>query len=323
MTPAAFTQPLVFEPIFLERIWGGRRLADVFGKKLPPHQKIGEAWEVVDRPESQSVVREGPWRGLSLHELWTQYRADVFGSVSDSERFPLLIKLLDAEDKLSLQVHPPAQVAVELDGEPKTEFWYVAQAEPGAELFVGLREKTSRQKFEAAIASGTVADLIHSLPVSAGDAMFLPAGRFHAIGAGNLLVEVQENSDSTYRVFDWNRQDGAGRLRDLHIEQALRSIDFDDIRPGLVPSHGEVLISNPLFEVQKWVVTEPRPAHVSGQFAIICLLEGTADCAGLRLGPGDFCLVPAAMPGCLIRPADHRCVLLRITIPANADDTTA
>src|SRR5205814_188788 len=190
----------------MERIWGGRKLAELFGKKLPPDKRIGESWEIVDRPETQSVVANGPLKGKTLHELWSQHQKEVFGKVADSPgrtgipRFPLLIKLLDAEEKLSLQVHPPARIAARLGGEPKTECWYVASAESGAELFVGFKRPNTREQFAKSLRAGSAADDIHRIRVKAGDAMFLPSGRFHAVCAGNVLVEVQQNSDTTYRV---------------------------------------------------------------------------------------------------------------------------
>src|SRR5205085_831584 len=139
-TASSARTPLTFEPIFMERIWGGRKLADLFGKKLPSDKSIGESWEIVDRPEAQSVVANGPLKGKTLHELWSQHRKEVFGDLPEAPRFPLLIKLLDAQEKLSLQVHPPEKIAVKLGGEPKTECWYVAHAESGAELFIGFKE---------------------------------------------------------------------------------------------------------------------------------------------------------------------------------------
>ena len=185
---AGLNSPLIFEPIFQERIWGGRKLAELFGKNLPPGKRIGESWEIVDRPEAQSIVREGPLSGRSLHDLWVNFGEELFGKVPDVPRFPLLIKLLDAQEKLSLQVHPPQEIAESLGGEAKTEFWYVAAAEPNAEIFVGLGKSMTRDQFEDALHSGTVADCVHPIRMKSGDAMFLPSGRFHAIGAGNLLV---------------------------------------------------------------------------------------------------------------------------------------
>src|SRR5882724_7987733 len=258
--------PLTFQPIFMERIWGGRRLESRFGKSLPPKTQIGESWEIVDRPEAQSVVARGPLKGKTLHELWTKHRSSIFGEVPDAPRFPLLIKLLDAREKLSLQVHPPENVARRLGGESKTEFWYVAAADTGAELFLGFRESITREQFEKALRNGTAADCVHKISVKPGDAAFLPAGHLHAVGAGNLLIEIQQNSDTTYRVFDWNRLDDKGKSRELHIDQALECVDFDDVRPRLLHPEGELLLRDDLFEIQKWKLDSPREIATRGQF---------------------------------------------------------
>lgn len=317
MTPPDFT-PLTFEPLFKERIWGGRRLESRFQKELPRHGRIGESWELVDRPEAQSVVRDGSWRGTTLHDLWMNHRAPVFGKVADAPRFPLLIKLLDAQEKLSLQVHPPAEVAARFGGEPKTEFWYVAEATSASRLFVGLRQPITRKEFENALREGSAADHLHTIPVQAGDAMFLPSGRFHAIGAGTMLVEIQQNSDTTYRVFDWNRTDESGKSRTLHVEQALQSIDFNDCRPELVQPQGELLVRHDLFEIHKWLLQVEREITPAGQFAIVCCLAGALQCAGVGLRPGEFCLVPAELEQRQIKPLQSGTELLRITIPDQA-----
>jgi mannose-6-phosphate isomerase len=307
---------LTFEPIFQERIWGGRKLAELFGKKLPANKPIGESWEIVDRPEAQSVVANGPLTGRTLHELWSQHRKEIFGDVPDAPRFPLLTKLLDAQEKLSLQVHPPAKIAAKLSGEPKTECWYVAAAEPGAELFVGFRKSITRQKFEDSLRAGSAADEVHAIKVKAGDGMFLPAGRFHAVGAGNLLVEVQQNSDTTYRVFDWNRVDqSTGKPRQLHVDQALECIDYDDVAPKLIKPKGDLLVRHELFEIQKWNLDSPREISPPGQFAIVCCLTGSVRCADVDLGPGEFFLAPASLQDRQLDPGAAGTTLLRVTIP--------
>jgi len=315
MSKINLTSPLTFEPIFMKRIWGGRKLEAEFGKKLPSDVRVGESWEIVDRPEAQSVVANGPLKGKSLHEIWATQRKEVFGHLADSERFPLLVKLLDAKERLSLQVHPPVKVAAKLGGEPKTEFWYVAAAQPDAKLFVGLRETMTRAQFEEAVRSGTVAEHVHAIPVRTGDAMFLPAGRLHAVGAGNLLVEIQQNSDTTYRVFDWNRIGKDGKARQLHIEQALQCIDFNDVAPGLAELRGEVLVDHKLFEVQKWILDRPRQIAPRGHFAIVCCLTGSLQCADVDLAPGEFFLVPAELRYRQLRPLRSESSLLRVTIP--------
>jgi mannose-6-phosphate isomerase len=310
------TTPLTFEPIFIERMWGGRRLKSEFYKKLPPHKCIGESWEIVDRSEAQSVVAGGPLRGKTLHELWTQRREEIFGDVPDTPRFPLLIKILDAQEKLSLQVHPPESVASRLGGEPKSEFWYVAAANWDAEVFVGFREPITRDMFEERLRGGTVIDYIHRIAVQSGDAIFLPAGRVHAIGAGTLLIEIQQNSDTTYRVFDWNRADPTtGKQRDLHIQQAIQCIDFEDVQPKLIQPGGELLISHSLFEIRKWNLDEAREAAPLGQFAIVCCLTGNLSCAQASLTPGEIFLIPAHLEDRHLKPLAPDTSLLRVTIP--------
>jgi mannose-6-phosphate isomerase len=300
----------------MERIWGGRKLAELFGKKLPANKRIGESWEIVDRPEAQSVVARGPLKGKTLHELWNEGRLLIFGEVPNAPRFPLLIKLLDAHEKLSLQVHPPEQVARRLGGEPKTEFWYVAAADPGAELLLGFCKTSTRVQFENALREGTAADYVHKIPVKPGDAAFLPAGRLHAVSAGNLLIEVQQNSDTTYRVFDWNRRDDSGQPRQLHVKQAMASIDFEDVTPKLVRPKGETLVRHELFEVQKWNLDSPREATPRGQFAVVCCVTGKLRCADVDLAPGEFFLVPARLQDRQLQPRRKGTRVLRITIPA-------
>jgi mannose-6-phosphate isomerase len=216
---------------------------------------------------------------------------------------------------LSLQVHPPPEIAESLGGEAKTEFWYVFAAEPNAEIFVGLRQSMTRDQFEDALHSGTIADCVHAIRTKNGDAMFLPSGRFHAIGAGNILVEVQQNSDTTYRVFDWNRVDDQGQGRQLHVDQALQCIDFNDVAPEPITPSGELLVRNKSFEVQKWRLDAQRAVAPLGQFAIVLCLTGALQCAGVDLTPGDFFLVPASLQGRSIYPRGEGTSLLRVTIP--------
>ena len=316
MSRSEVTAPLTFQPIFIERMWGGRRLESEFHKKLPPQKRIGESWEIVDRFEAQSVVASGPLRGKTLHELWKKHREELFGDVPDTARFPLLIKILDAQEKLSLQVHPPENVASRLGGEPKSEFWYVAAANPNAEIFLGFREPITRDEFEERLREGTLIDHIHRIGVEAGDAVFLPVGRVHAIGAGNLLIEIQQNSDTTYRVFDWNRTDPAtGTKRDLHVEQAVRCIDFEDVQPNLIQAKSEMLISNSLFEIQKWNLDKARETAPLGQFAIVCCLSGNLGCAKANLAPGEFFLIPAELEDRQLKSLALDTTLLRVTIP--------
>ncbi len=279
MSSLQLSAPLVFEPIFMERVWGGRRLEEFYGKKLPPDLPIGESWEIVDRPEAQSVVRNGSLGGRTLHELWSKHRGAIFGDVPDAPRFPLLVKLLDAREKLSVQVHPPDEFVRAFGGEAKTEFWYIADAEPNAELYVGLRRGSTRHDFEQALHTSDVAQHIHRIQVRTGDALFLPSGRVHAIGAGNLIVEIQQNSDTTYRVFDWNRLGTDGKPRALHVEESLRCIDFADYEPALTKARNETFVRFTHFQVEKWKLHRQRSAAPSGKFAIVFCLSGEIECA--------------------------------------------
>lgn len=291
--------PLLFRPVYQERVWGGRALETTFGRALPGvGQPIGESWEMVDRADQQSIVADGPLAGLRMQELWRDYREAVFGSGSlacPGERFPLLVKILDARDRLSLQVHPPAEVAAELGGEPKTELWYIAEAAPGAQLFVGLSQGVTRESFEQGIARGSAEKLVHAINVSRGNFIFIPSGRLHAIGAGIVIYEFQQNSDTTYRVYDWNRVGLDGKPRQLHLSESLRCIDFSDIEPALGQAQGELLQQCEHFRVEKWrIAASEARSFPSGGFAIVAVISGPVICGHRVLRPGDFCLIPAS-----------------------------
>ena len=226
-------QFLEFQPIYQQRVWGGRVLETALDRKLPPGPPIGESWEIVDRPEAQSKVVGGPWAGLSLRAVIEKYGDKVMGPRWPKERpFPILVKWLDCRERLSLQVHPPAAVAPELGGEPKTENWYIAEAAPGATLIVGLKKGVTRQQFENAIHNNTLETCVHRFPVAAGDSILVQSGRIHAIDAGNLILEIQQNSDTTYRVYDWGRVGLDGKPRQMHVTESLRSIKWDDFEPA-------------------------------------------------------------------------------------------
>ncbi len=310
-----FTSPLSFRPLFMERIWGGNRISEMPGRNFPAGAPIGESWELVDRPDEQSVVCGGQHEGMTLHELWTKHRAEVFGpGLPDSPRFPLLAKILDARETLSVQVHPPAHRAAELRGEPKTEMWWLLDAAEGAELFAGFRRGTTRADFEKALADGCAAEVLHRIPVQAGDAMFIPSGRCHAIGAGCLIVEIQQNSDTTYRVFDWNRCGLDGKPRALHLAESLASIDFADHEPALQPRGGEGVVSCDEFCVEHWRLDTPR-ADTSENGVIFTVLSGAVECAGERFERGAFFLIPAAATDRTLKPQAPDSTLLRTTIP--------
>jgi mannose-6-phosphate isomerase len=265
-----------FEPLAQERIWGGRNLEERFGRVLPEGKKIGETWELVDRAEAQSVVRGG---GESLHSYWDSAdRKKIFGAKApDTARFPILIKLLDAQEKLSLQVHPPASMAKELGGDPKTEMWFFLETQPGADIYAGLKRGVGRKEFESGLVEGKVADCFHRLVTEAGQAMFLPSGRVHAIGAGNVILEIQQNSDTTYRVYDWNRKDDSGKARALHVKEALASIQWEDHEPTFVQPRGERLLVCDYFKITRWWVAPGEVREVvpdAGSFRYLFVADG-------------------------------------------------
>lgn len=299
--------PLVFHPRFKERVWGGRTLAVLYEKALPPDVPIGESWEITDRPGDESVIANGPLAGSSLRELMAARGADVLGSAAPAAggRFPLLCKILDARERLSVQVHPPPQAG---RGEPKTEMWYIADADPDAELFVGLKRGVTRSVFEAKIRTRHVAECLHRVAVRPGEAMFLPSGRVHAIGAGLVLFEIQQNSDTTYRVFDWNRLGLDGKPRELHVADSLESIDFLDYEPAVVagemsrtgPFEVRSLVEDPLFDVDLVHATarDLMSLPVPGP-KVIAVAEGRVMATGggvmQALEAGQFCLLPAGV----------------------------
>ena len=308
-------EAIVFEPLYMQRVWGGRELERQYGRELPDGAPYGESWEIVDREGEQSVVRGGAFAGKTLHELWTGHREEVFGiGLPGSERFPLLIKVLDARDDLSIQVHPPVNLAAGLGGEPKTEMWYIAGADPGAKLYVGLKKGVTRSAFEESVEEGTVADLVHAIEPMAGDSIFIPSGRLHAIGAGFLIHEIQQNSDTTYRVFDWNRLGLDGKPRELHVEESLASIDFDDFEPGMDEPVGTVIAECEFFRVEKLVLGAGESAgnREPGRFSIFSVAEGEVTCGAAKFGKGDFFLLPQG-GGTVV--AGGGGVLLRTTIP--------
>lgn len=301
--------PLTFQPIFKERVWGGRNLERLYQKPLPSGAVIGESWEITDRPEGVSAIANGPLAGKTLRWLMENHPKELLGSSSSpSGRFPLLIKILDAKETLSVQVHPPASAAKALGGEPKTEMWYISEAAPGAELFAGLKRGFTRSQFENKLKDGTVADCIYGVKVKTGDVMFLPSGRIHAIGAGNVIFEIQQNSDTTYRVFDWNRLGLDGKPRELHIPEALASTDFNDIEPALIQSKYSrnpvmkvrYLVNDPLFRVDACQVKRGQRFNLeSDSVQIIGLLAGRLKVSGgdqeVLLKPGSFALLPASL----------------------------
>jgi mannose-6-phosphate isomerase len=313
------SEPIIFEPIPMERVWGGRRFDSLLGKAIPNGALIGELWEIVDRDDAQSIVHSGPFRGKTLHELWSNHRVELFGeayAAHPSARFPLLIKLLDARERLSVQVHPPQHLAGALGGEPKTEVWYFLDALPGARIYAGLKKGVTREEFEGVLRTGEVERALHEIPVATGESIFIPSGRLHAIGEGNVIVEVQQNSDTTYRVFDWNRMGLDGKPRALHIAESLASIDFDDFEPSVRGARETAVASCPFFDVEKISLRAPRDVRPAGRFALVAVTDGTVLCGGIPFGKGQFLIAPADGTGMELTPEGGQAEILLTTLPA-------
>jgi mannose-6-phosphate isomerase len=302
---------LTFEPLYMERIWGGRKLQTCFDRVLPSRNPIGESWELVDREDAQSIVSETKFRGASLHEIWTNYREEIFGDGYASARFPILIKILDASDTLSLQVHPGRPGTTNILAEPKTEFWYFVSVEEGAGIYVGLKNGVSKADFEKALARGQILEFLHRVPTQPDTYILIPGGRLHAIGAGNVLFEIQQNSDTTYRVFDWNRLGLNGEPRELHIEESLKCVDFDDFEPALGQEQTETLVTCNWFRVDRWVLHQSRQANAEPKFSIFQVISGIVSFGTRFFRRGDLFLVPASNHRGAVTPQGGSATILR------------
>ncbi|MCH2387652.1 MAG: class I mannose-6-phosphate isomerase [Opitutales bacterium] len=293
------SNPIYFKPIYQERVWGGRNLEEALGRKLPKGEVIGESWDVVDRPEAMSVIDKGDFAGKSLRELIEDRPEEIMGEGYDSSRpFPILVKWLDCSDRLSLQVHPPAEVAPALGGEPKTENWYIADCRPDASLIVGLKNGVTRDEFKRRLGEGTLEECVHRFPVSSGESILVESGRIHAIDAGNLILEIQQNSDTTYRVYDWGRVGLDGSPRQLHLEESLKCIDWNDFEPEAVcPGPGESLLADcrefRLRKVDLGVSSNPV-AFKGGEPRLVSVTAGSVQISGKTIANGATVLLPAS-----------------------------
>ncbi|WP_038171472.1 type I phosphomannose isomerase catalytic subunit [Verrucomicrobium sp. BvORR106] len=309
---------LQFAPIYQERVWGGRNLERLYGRKLPSEATpYGESWEICDRAEAQSVIAAGPLQGWSLQDLWTRARNEVFGfayAEHPSPRFPLLIKILDAQEDLSMQVHPDDESATSVGGEAKSEAWYVTATAPGAKLYAGMRPGTTPETFRQSMGEGSVAEHALSLQVAPGDCLAVPGGTLHAIGAGVVIFEIQQNSDTTYRVFDWNRVGLDGKPRALHQEEAMKVLHFDAAPPTLLRPQGSRLLDWPYFKIDRWELTkfEGRSVPRQSRFKIGAVVEGEISWRnGPELKTGDFFLVPACLSD---QGRQFKCTSVRATL---------
>ncbi len=304
--------PLIFKSVYKDYLWGGTAIASRYGRSVSM-EKIAESWEISDRADGMSVVLNGPLAGRSLRELVKADPAEIMGEGRAFTVFPLLVKIIDARERLSLQVHPDDESAARSGGEAKTEMWIVLDAAPGAMVHAGFMEPTDATAFRAALGSGRVEKLLRAIPVKRGDAIYVPGGRIHCIGAGCLLLEVQQNSNTTYRVHDWGRLGSDGRPREIHVEQALRVIRWNDTGNPVVACGGgmdsgsadgrEIMSkvwSCQYFRVERLRLSGERAFIMDGRsFHIIFVekgrLKAAAGAGSVEAGGGTSILLPASV----------------------------
>lgn len=319
--------PLRFIPVYFEKVWGDRRLESFMHRQLPPEMAVGESWEVSDHPHGRSVIANGPDCGKTLHEVMERNPAALLGARVIAQHdtvFPLLVKFIDAGEELSVQVHPSDAYAAEHEGEMgKTEMWYVLHADPDACLIVGLNNNVTRDDFTQALAHGDPADLLYHMPVKTGDSIFIPAGRIHAIMPGLLICEIQQNSDTTYRLYDWGRVGLDGKPRELHVAKAMAVTNWTDYEPApsvvQIAHEGEnrktVLATCPYFTVEKYDLTRARAFTTDGgSFHILNCVAGQGALQWMggseRLTLGDSILIPAEITNFTLQPDGDATLLL-------------
>ncbi len=327
--------PLTFTPALRDYIWGGRNLEKLYGRPLPPGP-TAESWEISGHPTAPTAVDAGPLRGQPLPAVLATLGVDLVGTRAgwalERDKFPLLIKLLDAEKRLSVQVHPTDDYALAHEnGElGKTEMWYVLHARPGAQLILGLRPGVTPEAFRQAIAENKLGTCLHHLPVKAGDAIFVPAGTVHALLEGIVVAEIQQNSDMTYRVYDWGRVGKDGKPRPLHVDKALEVINFQQVEPSpyqpdLVAATERVTryeISRSEYFVVEKVTLAPGAIYAGRTVGETLEIWGTLEGESELTWAGDpislpkirFCLVPARLGDFTLRAAESA-TMLRVYLP--------
>ncbi len=322
--------PMTFMPVLKDYLWGGRNLESKLGRILPDGI-VAESWEIAGHEDGTSVVENGLHKGKLLTEVHSELGIDLIGSRSEwaqnRSKFPLLIKVLDANKALSVQVHPDDEYALENEGNElgKTEMWVILHAEPNAKVILGVKKETSPAAFEQAISNGDLEKYLHEISVKTGDHICVPAGSLHAIMDGLVIAEIQQNSNTTYRVYDWNRVDADGKPRALHVKQALEVTNFDQIEPKLsapkiienVPGlKRSLLCKNKYFTVERVELSQGSEftgACTGETFEIWGVIDGTAEivCTEiLRMSAVKFALLPAVLGDFKIKAASDT-VLLR------------
>jgi mannose-6-phosphate isomerase len=325
--------PLLLEPDLKERVWGGDKLKNLYGKKTL-FEYTGESWEVACHEHGTSIIAAGPYKGLTLCALLQAHGSQIIGeSYEKGHKFPLLVKIIDAKEDLSVQVHPDdAYANIIENGElGKSEAWVIMEAEEGAKLIIGLKKGTTQEAFMTALKANHLEQVLNEVEVKPGDVFNIPAGLIHAIGKGILLAEVQQNSDTTYRVYDWNRIGLDGQSRDLHIDKSKETIDFLDTYSTL-PIHGSVVVRenakhtyyilNQYFALETIELDGSYKQLNENGYEIYMVLEGSGQLEGnhesLYVKKGDSLLIPSS---CKDYTFSGKMKLLKSYVPISIEDT--
>lgn len=320
--------PLTFRPVYKDYIWGGDRIVTKYGRPEPPGI-YAESWEISTRPEGMSVVAGGPLSGTALQSLVETCGPMLLGTRVGTDRFPFLVKLIDSRERLSVQVHPNDATAAKHGGDAKSEMWHVLDAAPNARVFAGFKPGTGRRELENAIRTTRFEDVLQCVPVSAGDTIYIPGGRVHALDAGLLILEVQQSSNTTYRLYDWGRVGHDGRPRDTHLAQAMRVIDWQDggaakadpsPLPSTPPNARDLLVQCPYFRIERLHLrAEQIEPDDPGAFRVYFVVAGVVrlEWAGgnSRVSAGTSFLVPAALRDLRILPEGGPASLVQASMP--------
>ncbi len=320
-------ETLEFAPLLKRIRWGGRKLGTVLHKPIGDADDYAESWEICDHGEDQSIVQRGPYAGCPLRWLVENQAVELFGEGRERSQFPLLVKFLDATDRLSVQVHPNDEQAIRYDPQEngKTEAWVILDAAPSSRIYAGLRAGIDRATLSQQIEAGRIEDCLHSFTVAAGDCVFIPAGTVHAIGEGILLAEIQQSSDITFRLYDWGRVGADGKPRQLHIEQALDCIDFE--RGPVAPvapqplqpvcGTGERLVDCRYFRIDRLHTEDELTMETAGECHILIVVEGQltlSDGSGREELPrGQTRLLPGSQRSVRVQPQPS-CTFLDVLV---------
>lgn len=315
---------MTFVPVYKDYPWGGSRIPETYHRNVSG-EVFAESWEISDHDDGMSIVSSGPLAGKTFRELLQKNPQNILGTKVHGSKFPLLIKLIDAKKKLSVQVHPNNATAAEFGGEAKTEMWYMLGDNP-AQVYYGLNSQVTRESFIQSIKDKTTAQTMHAIPVEKGNCIFVPGGKVHAIDADCLMLEVQQNSNTTYRIYDWDRMGNDGKPRDLHIDQAINAINWDDhtdplIKPKTLTDTDQLkhdeLMQCEYFKLEKLAFKGSIKTHMDGTtFHALFITDGTAEISWdnqtLNVDSGTSVLIPAALPNYTL---NGNATVLRTTIP--------